>query len=125
MRQRLCKTVENLPLRTLRLTSCHMRSHALTDSSLVEMDSVNYVVLASFTVRARGVKFYDIDPQTLVPGLAVILRRQPSRYDDNAVGFRVPSRRYGFGTAFLGHMEREAARFVSKLLLDPGLKTTA
>lgn len=88
----------------------------------MEMDSA---VLDSFTARARGVKFYDIDPRMLVPGLAVILRRQPSRYDAHAVGLRVPSRRYGLGTAFLGHMEREAARFVSKLLSDPGLKTTA
>ena len=86
----------------------------------VDMDSV---VLASFIARARGIKFYDVDPRTLIPGLAVALRRKRSRYDTNAVGLLVPSRRYGLGTAFLGHLEREAARFVSTLL--PRLKTTA
>ena len=87
----------------------------------VDMDSV---VLASFIARARGIKFYDVDPRTLIPGLAVALRRKRRRYDTNAVGLLVPSRRYGLGTAFLGHLVREAARFVSTLLSNPGLKTT-
>ena len=69
----------------------------------VDMDSV---VLASFIALARGIKFYDVDPRTLIPGLAVALRRKHSRYDTNAVGLLVPSRRYGLGTAFLGHLER-------------------
>ena len=87
----------------------------------VEMDSV----LASFMARARGIEFYDVDPRTSVPGLAIALRRKHSRYDANAVRLLVPSRQYGLGTAFLGHMEREAARLASKLLSDPELKTTA
>ena len=56
----------------------------------VEVDSV---VLASFIARARGIKFYDVDPKTLVPGLAVALQRKCSRYDANGVGLLVPSRR--------------------------------
>ena len=87
----------------------------------VEMDSL---VLASFIARARGIKFYDVDPRTLVPGLAVALQRKRSRYDANGVGLLVPSRRYGLDTAFLGHLDRKAARLVSSLLSDPGLKTT-
>ena len=88
----------------------------------VDMDSV---VLASFIARARGIKFYDVDPRMLVPSLSVALRSKRSSYAVNAVGLLVPSRRYGLGTAFLRHMEREAARFVSTLLSDPVLKTTA
>ena len=88
----------------------------------MDMDSV---VLASFTARARGIKFYDVDPSTLVPSLSIALRSKRGGYAANAVGLLLPSRRYGFGTAFLRHMEREAARFVSTLLSDPGLKTTA
>ena len=53
----------------------------------VEMDSV---VLASFIARARGIKFYDVDPKTLVPGLAVALQRKRSCYDANGVGLLVP-----------------------------------
>ena len=101
-----------------------MWSHVLCtlrNRLVVKMDSV----VATFTVRARGIKFYDVAPRTLVPGLAVVFQRKPSRYDANAVGLLVPSRRYGLGTAFLGHVEREAARFVSKLLSDPELETTA
>ena len=86
------------------------------------MDSV---VLASFIARERGVKFYDVDPRMLVPSLSVTLQSKRGGYAANVVGLLVPSRRYGLGTAFSCHMEREAARFVSTLLSDPGLKTTA
>ena len=84
----------------------------------VDMDSV---VLASFIAWARGIKFYDIDPRTLVPSLSVALQSKHSSYAANAVGLL----RYRLGTAVLRHMEREAARFVSTLLSNPGLKTTA
>ena len=57
----------------------------------------------------RCIKFYYVDTRTLVPSLGVALRRKRSRYDANAVGLLVPSRRYGLGTAFLGHLERKAA----------------
>ena len=86
------------------------------------MDSV---VVASFIARERGIKFYDVDPGMLVPSLSVALQSKRSRYDANVVGLLVPSRRYGLGTAFLSHMEREAALFMPTLLSDPGLKTTA
>ena len=44
------------------MTSRHMRSHVPCTCVIefsVDMDSV---VLASFIVRARGIKFYDVDP---------------------------------------------------------------
>ena len=86
---------------------------------------MDFVVLASFIARARGIKFYDVDPRTLVPSLSVALQSKRSGYAVNAVGLLVPSRRYRLGTIFLRRMDRKAARFVSTLLSDPGLKTTA
>ena len=70
------------------------------------MDSV---VLASFIARERGIKFYDVDPRMLVPSLSVALQSKRGGYDANAVGLLVLSRRYGLGTVFSCHMEREAA----------------
>ena len=84
------------------------------------MDSV---ILASFTTHARGIKFYDVDPRTLRPGMRAILRRQPSRFDANAIGIDLllPSRRF----AFLGHLDKKAACLVSKVLSNPRWETKA
>ena len=64
-------------------TSCHMRSHVLCTSLIEFSVEMGFVVLASFIARARGIKFYDVDPRTLVPGLAVTLRRKCNRFDAN------------------------------------------
>ena len=88
----------------------------------VDMD---FVVLASFIVQARIIKISDVDLRTLVLSLSIALQSKRGGYNANAVSLLVPSRRYGLDTAFPRHMEREAARYMSTLLSDSGLKTTA
>ena len=52
----------------------------------------------------------------------MILRRQPSQYDLNAVDLLIPSRN---GPAkFMGHLDREAAPLMTHLLSD-GMDVTA
>ncbi len=34
------------------------------------------IVLASFTTQARGIRLYDVDCRRLVPGTAVVVRRE-------------------------------------------------
>ena len=107
------------------MTSRHMRSHILCTCCNQVFRGYGFRCSSFFYCSGRGIKVYDVDPRMLVPSLSVALQSKRGGYAANAVGLLVPSRRYGLGTAFSCHMEREAAQFVSALLSDPGLKATA
>ena len=60
------------------------------------------VVLLSFSAQARGVRLYEVDCHRLVIGSPVVVRRNPNRYDRNAVDLLIPHR-FSRELLFLGH----------------------
>ena len=100
------------------MMSCHMRSRCEYDGCTYRAPSI---ALNTFITQAKGIHLYDMDCRRVLVGMEVLLRRNPSHYDLNAVDLLVSLPQQNL---FLGHLAREPARFVSPLLLN-GLKITA
>ena len=79
--------------------------------------AVGDVVVLSFSAQARGIRLYEVDCRCLVIGNPVIVRRNPSRYDRNAVDLLIPHC-FSRELLFSGHLAREAATVLSPLLLQ-------
>ena len=81
---------------------------------------MDFVDLAFFTCVCRGVKFYDagVGGPLLPLSTRLAFKREPGNlYDPNAVlVFVVGS---GGTLTCLGHVDKEAARWLSPLLLGP------
>lgn len=74
------------------------------------------VVVLSFSAQARGIRLYEVDCRHLVIRNPVVVRRNPSRYDRNAVDLIL--HRFSCKLLFLGHLTREVATVLSPLLLQ-------
>ena len=78
-------------------------------------------LLATFTSRVRGVRFYDVPSSTLTAGSSVVLQLEPTNpYDANCVAVFLRS---SFFSDKLGHFAREDVAFVAPLLRS-GLHAT-
>ena len=80
----------------------------------------NRFALAQFTTQAKGIRLYEVDCNRVRVGMTVMLRRNPSRYDYNAVDLIITSLQENL---FFGHLAKDAARFIS-LLLSEGFHIT-
>ena len=72
--------------------------------------------------QVRGIKFYDLSHVGAREGDGVFLEREPSNpHDPNCVGVFM---RGGGGRRMLGHVARQAAEWLSPMLLGPFRITT-
>ena len=79
-------------------------------------DGEEFQLLVFFACQARGVKFYDLAEVSANIGTVVDLRRDPyNSWDPNCVEVLVAADR----RTKLGHIAKEAAKWLSPLLLGP------
>ena len=71
-------------------------------------------LLAFFSCQCRGIKFYDLSDIGARQGDGVVLVREPHNpRDSNSVAVFLR------GGAMLGHVAKEAAKWLSPMLLGP------
>ena len=74
-------------------------------------------LLAFFSCQVRGIKFYDLSNIGAREGERVFLEREPSNpHHPNCVGVFLGG---GGGRRMLGHVARQAAEWLSPMLLGP------
>ena len=114
VRRKKLQQRENFSILIILMTSGHAQSHAPLQALMAISRTERSLKLAQFITQAKGIRLYEVDCSRVQVGMTVILRRSPSRYDINAVDLLVTSLH---GNLFFGHLAKEAAQFISPLLL--------
>ena len=71
-------------------------------------------LLALFSCQCRGIKFYDLSDVSVRQGDRIIFVREPHNpWDSNCVAV------FSRGGTMLGHIAKEAAEWLSPMLLGP------